>query len=122
LGRYFDRGYSRGGAEAENLRSGERTAVFGENIIDFAKTIERSPITMPIIGQLVRCGTSVGANYLEADDAVSKNEFLKNIGTCKKEARETKHFLRMAVRASPELKSRARPLWLDFAKIWRSKT
>jgi len=60
----------------------ERTARFGEDIIDFAKTIPRDAVTLPIIAQLVRCGTSVGANYLEADDAVSKKEFLKNIGTC----------------------------------------
>src|ERR1043166_4193766 len=57
----------------------ERTARFGENIIDFAKEIPRDAVTTPIIGQLVRCGTSVGANYPEADDAVSKKEFLKNI-------------------------------------------
>jgi len=68
-----------------------------------------------------------GANYCEADDAVSKKEFRLRCGTCKKEARETKYFLRMIVRAVPELKSQARPLWqeakelhLVFAKIWRS--
>ena len=72
----------------------ERTARFGEAIIDFAKTIPQNPVTNRIIGQLVGAATSVGANYVEADDAVSKKEFLKNIGTCRKEARETKHFLR----------------------------
>ena len=76
----------------------ERTARFGETVIDFARTIPQNPVTNRIISQLVGAGTSVGANYVEADDAVSKKEFLKNIGTCRKEARETKHFLRMAVR------------------------
>jgi four helix bundle protein len=85
----------------------ERTARFGEAIIDFAKTIPQSAVTNRIIGQLVGAGTSVGANYVEADDAVSKKEFLKNIGTCKKEAREVKHFLRMAVRTSPDLETRS---------------
>jgi four helix bundle protein len=106
----------------------ERTACFGEAVIDFAKTIPQKPVTNRIIGQLVGAGTSVGANYVEADDAVSKKEFLKNIGTCRKEARETKHFLRMAVRAVPELKPQARILWLEakelhliFSKIWRSR-
>jgi len=80
----------------------ERTARFGEAIIDFAKTIPLNPVTTRIITQLVGAGTNVGANYVEADDAVSKKEFLKSIGTCRKEARETKHFLRMAVRAVPE--------------------
>jgi four helix bundle protein len=106
----------------------ERTARFGEAIIDFAKTIPQSAVTNRIISQLIGAGTSVGANYLEADDAVSKKEFLKNIGTCRKEARETKYFLRMIVRAVPELKPEARKLWTEarelnliFSKIWRNK-
>jgi four helix bundle protein len=105
----------------------ERTARFGEAVIDFAKSIPRGPTTERIISQLVGARTSVGANYVEADDSVSKKEFLKCVGTCKKEARETKHFLRMAVRAVPELKSEARKLWMEarelhliFSKIWRS--
>ena len=105
----------------------ERTARFGEMVVDFAKTIPQNPVTIRIISQLVGAGTSVGANYLEADDAVSKKDFLKSIGTCRKEARETKHFLRMAVRAMPELKAEARKVWgearelhLIFCQIWRS--
>jgi four helix bundle protein len=106
----------------------ERTALFGEAIIDFAKTIPQTPVTNRLITQLVGAGTSVGANYVEADDAVSKKDFIKSIGTCRKEARETKHFLRMIVRAMPELKPQARTLLLEakelhliFSKIWRNK-
>ena len=90
----------------------ERTA-FGEAVIDFAKSIRQNAVTNRIISQLVGAETSVGANYVEADDAVSKKEFLKSIGTRRKEARETKHFLRMIVRAVPELKPQARTLWLS---------
>jgi len=105
----------------------ERTARFGEAILDFAKKIPRGPLTDRIIDQLVGAGTSVAANYTEADDSVSKKEFLKCIGTCKKEARETKHFLRMAACAVPQLQADARKLWLEaralhliFARIWRT--
>ena len=70
----------------------ERTARFGEAVIDFAKKIPRDPATERIITQLIGAGTSAGANYTEADDSVSKREFLKCIATCKKEARETKFF------------------------------
>jgi four helix bundle protein len=105
----------------------ERTARFGEAIIDFARTIPADAVTHRIIGQLIGAATSVGANYVEADDAVSKKEFLKNIGTCRKEVRETKHFLRMTVRAVPKLRPQARVLWVEakelhliFSKIWRS--
>ena len=105
----------------------ERTARFGEQVIDFARMIPQDAVTNRIINQLVGAGTSVGANYVEADDAVSKKEFLKSIGTCKKETREVKHFLRMAVRAVPDSKPEARKLWqearelhLIFSKIWRT--
>ena len=106
----------------------ERTARFGEAVIDFVKQIPQNAVRSRLISQLVGAATSVGANYVEADDAVSKKEFLKSIGTCRKEARETKHFLRMIVRAVPELKLQARTLWLEakelnliFSKIWRSR-
>jgi four helix bundle protein len=78
----------------------ERTARFAEAIIDFAKTIPQKPVTNRLISQLIAAGTSVGANYVEADDSVSKKDFLKSIGTCRKEARETKHFLRMVARGT----------------------
>ena len=104
----------------------ERTARFGEAIIDFAKTIPQNAVTNRLINQLVGAGTSVGANYVEADDSVSKKDFLKSIGTCRKEARETKHFLRMVARAVPQLKMQARELWMEarelhliFSRIWR---
>ena len=106
----------------------ERTARFGEAVIDFASAIPQGPVTNRLIDQLVGCGTSVGANYCEADDAVSRKEFFLRIGNCRKEARETKHFLRMIVRALPDLKGSARPLWrearelhLIFSKIYRNK-
>jgi four helix bundle protein len=105
----------------------ERTARFGEEVIDFVNIIPRTAGTRRLIEQLVGCGTSIGANYCEADDAVSKKEFRLRCGTCKKEARETKYFLRMVVRAVSELRPQARPLWqeakelhLIFVKIWRS--
>jgi four helix bundle protein len=105
----------------------KRTARFGEAVLDFASKIPEDAVANRIINQSVGAGTSVGANYVEADDAVSKKEFLKSIGTCKKEAREVKHFLRMTVRAVPELKPQARKLWMEarelhliFSKIWRS--
>ena len=104
----------------------ERTAVFGEAIIGLARTASQNPVTLPLISQLVRAGTSVGANYSEADDAVSKKEFRHKIGTCKKEARETKYWLRMMAKADDKLKAEARILWqeakelhLIFAAIWR---
>ena len=105
----------------------ERTSLFGEAIIDFAKTIPVNPVTRRLIDQLVGAGTSVGANYCEADDAVSKKDFRHKISICKREARESRFFLRMIARAVPDLRVQAKPLWqeakelhLIFAKIYRS--
>jgi four helix bundle protein len=104
----------------------ERTARFGEAVIAFCKKVPQNVITVPLISQFIRASTSVGANYCEADDAVSKKEFRNKIGTCKKEARETKHWLRMIAAADEFAKEGARPLWseakelhLIFAAIFR---
>lgn len=95
----------------------ERTAKFGEKVIAFCKKIPRSPITDPLITQLVKAATSMGANYCEADDAESKQDFRHKIGICKKESREAKHFIRMTAVAVPELKIEARPLWQEAKEL-----
>lgn len=88
----------------------ERTARFGEAIIGFAKKIRVNDITRPLIGQIVSAGTSVGANYCEADEAQSRKDFRHKIGICKQESRETGLWIRMVVAAQPDLKDDARPL------------
>lgn len=95
----------------------ERTARFGEEIIKFCKKIPRSPIVDPLIVQLVKCGTSVGANYSEADDAESKMDFKHKIGICKKESREAKHFIRMIAIAAIETKEEGRILWTEAKEL-----
>ncbi|MFW6143828.1 MAG: four helix bundle protein [Patescibacteria group bacterium] len=105
----------------------ERTAKFGEDVVRFVEDLPKNEVSRPIITQLVKCGTSVGANYCEADDAESGRDFKHKIGICKKEAREAKHFLRMVAVAVPKMKERARELWqeakelnLIFNKIYQS--
>ncbi len=63
----------------------ERTAKFGEDIIKYCKSIKQDTITKSIISQLIRSGTSVGANYMEANGASSKKDFRNKIYICKKE-------------------------------------
>ena len=95
----------------------ERTAKFGENIIKFCNKILKNPINSPLITQLVKAGTSVGANYCEADDAESKDDFRHKIGIVKKECRESKHFVRMIVVANPTFKLEAIPLWQEAKEL-----
>jgi four helix bundle protein len=95
----------------------ERTAKFGEDIIKFAKKIPVTPVTQRLIPQLVAAGTAIGSNYCEADDAESGKDFRHKIGICKKEARETKHWLRMVAAATPELKEETRKLWQEAKEL-----
>ena len=95
----------------------ERTAKFGESAIKFAKKIPENAVTKRIIPQLVAASTSIGANYCEADDAESSKDFIHKLGISKKEARETKHWLRMIAIATPELKDEARILWQEAKEL-----
>jgi four helix bundle protein len=94
-----------------------RTAVFGSEIIKFCKQLPKNEITKPLINQLIRSGTSVGANYCEADDAETRKDFRHKIGICKKEARETKHWLHMIAVACPEYKNVITTLWKEAKEL-----
>lgn len=81
----------------------ERTALFGEKIIDLCKRAPRNVVTIPIIDQLVKAGTSIGANYCEANGASSKADFRNKTHISLKESKETKYWLRLLSKASEEL-------------------
>ena len=105
----------------------ERVEKFGENIIDFVKSIKPDDINRPLVKQLIKSGTSVGANYLEANEASSKRDFRNKIFISKKESNETKHWLRMIAKAISEKRNEAKVLWqeaheltLIFGKIVKS--
>lgn len=97
----------------------ERTAVFSEKIIDFVKKNPRNIITNPILSQLIRSGTSIGANYCEADHAESKKDLKHKLGICKKEANETKYWLRLIAKAIPEQRSDIVSLWREADELRR---
>ena len=105
----------------------ERTAKFGEKIISFVKTLKNDNINNPLINQIVRSATSIGANYMEANQASSKKDFKNKIRICGKESNETKHWLRMLAHANENQKEKCKQYWkesheltLIFAKIFKS--
>lgn len=95
----------------------ERTAKFGEMIIEFVRKIKQDYVNRPIITQLVKSSTSIGANYMEANGSESKKDFIHKIGICKKESRETKHFLRMIAKSNPEVLEESRRLWSEVQEL-----
>jgi len=74
-------------------------------------------ISRPIISQLIRSSTSIGANYMEANGASSKKDFRNKIYICKKEAQETKHWIRMLNRCFPEKTETIKNLWREAQEL-----
>ena len=77
----------------------ERTFEFGVRIVRLVNTLPRTVAGIEVGRQLVRSGTSIGANVEEADGAESKKDFIHKMGIARKEARETRYWLRI-VRAT----------------------
>ena len=95
----------------------ERTANFGEAIIQLCLALPEDNITSPLINQLVKKATSIGANYAKADDSESPNDFIHKIGIVKKETREPKHLLRMLATALPDYKDVLRVNWQEAKEL-----
>jgi four helix bundle protein len=95
----------------------ERTARFGETVIQLLKKVPRGPHNDRLIDQLTGCATSIGANYCEADERHSRKDFHHIVGRCRKEAKESKFFLRMIATSEPSLAEEARPLYREANEL-----
>ncbi|NNG00070.1 MAG: four helix bundle protein [Desulfobacteraceae bacterium] len=95
----------------------ERTAVFGETVIEFCKNMPCDRVNDELVKQFIRSGTSIGANYMEANGAESKKDFRHKIAICKKESKETKHWIRMIAKANPEKNQRCKDLWKEAQEL-----
>ncbi len=105
----------------------ERTAKFGEEVIDVLRKLPQDSVNRRLIEQCTGAAGSLGANYCEANEAESKRDFQHKIGICKKETKEVKHWIRLLARANPEFREDFRRLWqeaqellLIFSKILKS--
>ena len=95
----------------------ERTIKFSEQVIGFVKRLPQDVITKPLISQLVRAATSIGANYSEAEEANSKKDFVNKVAIAKKETRATKYWLRILASTIPNAKDEARVLWQEAQEL-----
>lgn len=73
----------------------DRTLKFSEDIRNLVKNIPRSISNLEDLKQLVRSSGSVGANYIEANESLSKKDFIHRIKICRKEAKESEYWLRL---------------------------
>jgi four helix bundle protein len=75
----------------------ERTAVFAERVREFCMKLPRNFANNEYIPQLLRSGSSPGANYIEANLSIGDKDFNMKIKTCRREAKESAYWLRLIV-------------------------
>ena len=80
----------------------ERTLEFAKEVIHLSKSLPKDAINRELISQLIRASGSVGANYREANDALSKKDFAYRMRISRKEAKETYYWLQLVLEANPE--------------------
>lgn len=73
----------------------DRTFEFAKNVRTIAKQLPKTLSNLEDIKQVVRCSGSVGANYIEANESLSKKDFLMRVKICRKEAKESRYWLRL---------------------------
>lgn len=101
----------------------DRTLKFAKDCIDLCRLIMKDVISVELVSQLVRSSGSIGANYREANDSVTKREFLHRIGICTREAKESKYWLELLLHINLKLGNKIEPLIdesLQLAKIFAS--
>ena len=101
----------------------DRTFLFAQSIRTFVKTLPRTLSNAEDIRQLIRASGSVAANWIEADEALSKKDFAMRVKICRKEAKESRLFLRLmevgcdSASRCDALAAEARELTLIFSAI-----
>lgn len=80
----------------------ERTLNFAKQVIEFVATLPRTPANAEVTRQLIRSSGSVGANYIEANESLSKKDFAMRIKICRKESRESGYWLKLAEVKDPD--------------------
>jgi four helix bundle protein len=86
-------------------------------VISFCKKLPKSIIEGEIAKQLVRAATSVGANYIEANEALGKKDFLMRIRICRKEAKESGYWLKLLEVINPELQQEQEILLKESSEL-----
>jgi four helix bundle protein len=96
----------------------ERTFLFAQRVRRFIKDLSKTIATIEDGKQVIRSSGSVGANYIEANEALSKKDFLLRVKICRKEAKETRYWLMLIdVRASPEFEKERQELIQEATEL-----
>jgi len=101
--------------QRDNYDLEKRTIDFSKKLVLLLKKCPKNIVTIPLIDQGLRAGTSIGANYREANGASSRKDFQNKIFICKKESKETLYWLELLGNAleGESLKKDCRELWKE---------
>ena len=94
----------------------ERTLVFLKSVIGFLRAVKKDYVNVELGKQLIRSAGSVGANYREANEAVSKKDFAYRIRLCRKEAKESSFWL-SAYECGNELEDKRKALFQEATEL-----
>jgi len=96
----------------------ERTFEFGCRIVDFCRPLfDRGVLLRELARQLLRAATSIGANMQEADGGESKPDFRHKVGVARKEALETRFWIRLLVHTDDKLEPEGLPLLSECGEL-----
>ena len=108
--------------EAQNAKRydlEERTFKFASGAVSFCKRLPKTVVEGELVKQLTRAATSVGANYIEANEALGKKDFLMRVRICRKEAKESGYWLRLLEVNNSDLKSEREALLKESVELMK---
>jgi four helix bundle protein len=97
----------------------ERTLAFAKRTVKFCKALPRTLSNSQLAKQLIRSATSVGANYIQANEALGKKDFLMRIRICRKEAKESTYWLNLIEPVSADLRDEQKALLKESVELMK---
>ena len=95
----------------------ERTYQFAKSVGLFCKKLLKDVVNVEYIKQVVRSTASIGANYIEANEALSKKDFSMRIKISRKEAKESCYWLRLIIDTNPLIQEEGRILLKEATEL-----
>lgn len=95
----------------------DRTLEFAKRIVRMCKVLPNNTVNFKLIDQIIRSAGSVGANYREANDSLSKKDFLMRIKIARREAKETEFWLNLIIEANKEMESKINNLLVESVEL-----
>lgn len=95
----------------------DRTLEFSKEIIRLCKSLPKTIITIPLINQLIKSGTSIGANYIEANDSLGKKDFIHRVKIARKEAKETIYWLKLIIEVDNKFEEQIKVLLKESIEL-----